>query len=372
MNIITMPMADHNNIDNHLAPLTSKRKQKAKCSYSCRRADLDHASQILTGNLRPQSGDLVLARITRLGQHKRLELNTGRRAHLHLGDEIIVSYGARYAPDQFEAYVPEHFDECDLVAAGGIAAESASRNGSMKPATRITPIGLLADHQGKRINLSRFSLAAPVGSFSRPKVYGVLGTSMNSGKTTCSGMLIHGFGEQGLSVGAAKVTGTGAGCDAWVYTDAGADKVLDFTDMGVPSTFGLCLAQLESIMLGLIHNLSQAGVEVIVMEVADGLLQQETSALVNSACFRRICDGVIFAAPDAMGAIGGVNQLRSQGINVLAVGGLLTTAPLAIKEAQAMLDIPVVTAQQMETAAWLPDPQEVASMDNVRDIDLAY
>ncbi len=371
MTIIPMPMVDHSNIDNHLVPLTLKRKQKAKCAYSCRRLDLDQASQILTGQLQPQSGDLLLARITRLGQHKRIELKNGRRAHLHLGDEIIVSYGARYAPDQFEAYVPEHFDECDLVAAGGIAAEATSRHGQIKTATRITPIGLLADHQGKRINLNRFSLPVPAGAFNRPKVYGVLGTSMNAGKTTCAGMMIHGFTEQGLSVGAAKVTGTGAGCDAWVFADAGADKVLDFSDMGVPSTFGLDLFQLESIMTGLIHNLSQSGAEVIVMEIADGLLQQETAALVNSPCFRRICDGVIFAAPDAMGAIAGVNHLRSQGIDVLAVGGLLTASPLALREAQAALDIPVVTAQQMENGTWLPDTQELDPIGYAKDIDLA-
>jgi hypothetical protein len=50
---------------------------------------------------------------------------------IHDFDAIIVAYGHRYAPDQFEAYVPEDLGPCHLVAGGGVAAREAER------ATRI-------------------------------------------------------------------------------------------------------------------------------------------------------------------------------------------------------------------------------------------
>src|SRR5437870_4337587 len=51
----------------------------------------------------PSAGDLVLARIDTLGYHAGLQLPNGRRRRLFAGDEIVVAYGNRYAPNQFEA-----------------------------------------------------------------------------------------------------------------------------------------------------------------------------------------------------------------------------------------------------------------------------
>ena len=43
-------------------------------------------------------------------------------------------------------------------------------------------------------------------------------------------------------------TGTGAGIDVWLMSDAGADMVLDFTDAGFASTHRLSGAELETIL----------------------------------------------------------------------------------------------------------------------------
>jgi hypothetical protein len=70
----------------------------------------------------PRSGDLVLARVTRLGQHKFLQCTAGRHQNLFVGDEIIAAYGHRCAPDQYEALVPQTLEPCQLVAGGGVVA----------------------------------------------------------------------------------------------------------------------------------------------------------------------------------------------------------------------------------------------------------
>ena len=115
--------------------------------------------------------------------------------------------------------------------------------------------------------------------------------------------------------------------------DAGASLALDFTDAGFPSTFRLTTAEVEGIFTTLTNYLAKTGVDVIILEVADGLYQEETAALLSSATFKKLVNSVIFAAGDAMGAMAGVEWLRRKGLPVVAISGLLTASPLAIIEA---------------------------------------
>ena len=315
-------------------PLSRERMLRAKVAYTPRHVNLEAAVALLVGDdVEPKAGDLVLARIEKIGQHAALELTTGRRSTLFTGDEIVVCYGNRYAPDQFEAEVPHNLAACHLVAAGGIAAQALSWHVSMKPPTAIVPLGLLTDAKGQRINLSGAAVAKPSKSLPLPFTLAVVGTSMNAGKTTTVANLIYGLTCAGLKVGAAKVTGTGSGKDTFFMGDAGASLALDFTDAGFPSTFRLTTAEVEGIFTTLTNYLAKTGVDVIILEVADGLYQEETAALLSSATFKKLVNSVIFAAGDAMGAMAGVEWLRRKGLPVVAISGLLTASPLAIIEA---------------------------------------
>ncbi|WP_426414772.1 hypothetical protein [Aestuariirhabdus sp. LZHN29] len=354
MTIIPLQAKGSDNGFAHAIPLTQHRLTHAKAAYSTRHLVLEDAQHLLIGDLKPAWGDLVLARVERLGQHQRIELGCGRRAHLHVGDEILLCYGARYAPDQFEAIVPNTMEPCDMVAAGGVAAHCRSRHQSMKQPTRIDPIGLLADSEGQRLNIRHYGLGEAPQCSRHPPAYCVLGTMMNAGKTTTAAMLVRGLKSRGLKVGAAKVTGTGAGCDRWVLTDAGADRVIDFTDLGEPSTYSLPPQRIKELFQQAVGHLTAAGMDAVVIEVADGLLQQETSELIESATFRDRIDGILFAAGDAMGAIAGVHNLQQRGLDVLAVSGAMTASPLATLEATDALSVSVVTATELSSGQWLP------------------
>ncbi|WP_200374005.1 response regulator [Thiocystis violacea] len=347
-------------------PVAAARLRQAKRAYSTRRVDLDRATGLLTAQYAPQAGDLVLARVDRLMQHKRLELITGRRADLFPGDEIIVCYGNRYAPDQFEAEVPADLSPCHLVAAGGIAAQCLSRNTKIAAASRITPIGVLASADGRPLNLADHGLAPRVAPERRPTVTAVIGTSMNAGKTTTLANLALGMTRRGLKVGAAKVTGTGAGGDVWHMTDAGCHVVLDFVDGGAPSTYKLPITDCETILETLVATLCAAEVDTILIEVADGILQEETRQLVQSATFARLVDNVIFAAGDALGAAGGVDWLRSRGLNLIGVSGALTAAPLAIRECAGLVDLPLLPLDILNGGSWCPQGVGLAVATDAR------
>ena len=212
------------------------RVRVAKRAFTTRRVDLDVVRALSTAECAPNAGDLVLAKVIQVRQHPRIETPEGRKAQLYAGDEIVVCYGNRYAPNQFEARVPADLSTCHLVAGGGVAARMGVRHSGMKPATTIEPIGLLLDAQGQRINLRQFDLTSPkmprptsahVGqeqphcTSHRPaRVLAVVGSSMDAGKTTAAGQLIRGLSAAGLRVGAAKITGTGSGGDLWHMIDS--------------------------------------------------------------------------------------------------------------------------------------------------------
>jgi len=297
---------------------------------------------LVGGAVRPRPGDLVLASIARLGQHRKLETAEGRRAFLHLGDQIVVVYGDRYAPDQYESHVPSNLGPTQLVASGGIASSMISRSQDVRSATDITPIALIGDERGRPLNLADFALDPDRLAPTRPRTIAVVGTSMNSGKTTTIHYLAHALARAGVRPGVTKVTGTGSGGDYWVMLDAGVHQMLDFTDAGLASTYRQPMDVIERAMSTLLTELTLNGCGVRLVEVADGIFQSETSRLVASPLFSEQIDAVIFAAGDAMGAYAGVTHLKSMGFDVLAVSGKLTRSPLAVREAAEATGLPVL------------------------------
>jgi hypothetical protein len=325
-----------------LAPVQPTRLAEAKHAFTTRRCNLDDARYVVTGGLAPLAGDLVLARVEKLGQHPALQTTAGRRATLFPGDEIVVVFGNRYAPDQFEAVVPADLGRCQLVAGGGVAAKVLSAHSKMKQATLLEPIGLLADVNGKVLNLRDYALPKLASPPRRPVTIGVVGTAMNAGKTTTAAHLVRGLRAAGLKVGAAKVTGTGAGGDTWLMRDAGATTVLDFTDAGFASTYKVSLPELCDGIDRILDQLAVSGTEVVVLEVGDGLLQAETAAVLDCPQASTYFNALVFAAQDAMGAAAGVDWLEQRGLRVEAVTGLLTAAPLASREAAEATGLPVL------------------------------
>src|SRR5688500_14244910 len=120
--------------------LAEARLRRASWSFMTHRVDQSLATRLLTADVIPQAGDVVLARIDALGHHTNLHLPNGRKRHLFVGDEVVVAYGNRYASSQFEAVVPESMGPCHLVAGGGMAGRAVSWHRSIvRGPTRITP-----------------------------------------------------------------------------------------------------------------------------------------------------------------------------------------------------------------------------------------
>ncbi|HAR43517.1 MAG TPA: DUF1611 domain-containing protein [Bdellovibrionales bacterium] len=326
------------------------RFSSAKKSYATRRVPLEMMESLIASDVAPKSGDIVLARVDELGQHKGIELENGRKARLFPGDEIILAYGNRYAPDQYEAFVPDSLMPCHMVASGGIAAKSYCKHAKMSAPTRITPLALIGNSRQEVLNLAEFALPSFDAQLkSAPYVLGIVGTSMNSGKTESATQVIRGLTRAGFRVAAAKVTGTGSGGDLWSMRDAGASIVLDFSDVGLSTTYLAPSDRVEQAFGSLIGHCRASNVDVIVFEVADGIFQQETAALLSSEIFRANVNGLIFAALDSLGAVAGVQWLISKELPVLGVSGVLTSSPLSMREATVETQLPILQTDSLGT-----------------------
>jgi hypothetical protein len=170
--------------------------------------------------------------------------------------------------------------------------------------------------------------------------------------------LINGFARLGLRVAAIKATGTGAFGDMLEYEAAGADKALDFTDAGMPSTYLQPLDRLERAIDTLIGH--AADCDVVVVELADGVHQVETAALLSSPNWAARFDAMLLAAPDAMAAQGGLAWLSARGLAPIALTGLMTRAPICAAEAAAT-GLPVFDRNA------LGDPATATALANLID-----
>jgi hypothetical protein len=341
---LARPAADATTLD-------SLRLGRVKRAYTTRHFALPELHSLCTDPAaRPLPGDLVLARVERIGKHAALELTNSRRSTLFVGDEVLVAYAERYAPDQFEAHVPDSLAPCHLAAGGGVAATVVARRVGIAPPTELCPLGLVLGADGRRLNLRQKALPTAGGFGPRPLTLASLGTSMNAGKTTSAAHLIHGLARTGLRVGAAKITGTGSGNDPGLLLDAGAHHVLDFTDCGHASTAGLDLESLLDILNTVQAQMQAQTVDVLVLEVADGLLQRETAMLLRSPLFRQRVDGCLFSSGEALGAVAGAHWLLDHNLPLLALSGAMTRSPLAAREAADATGLSVLGLEQLRDA----------------------
>lgn len=327
-------------------PITAAVLARAKWAFSTRRVPHERAC-LLDGRLsNAVSGDLVLGRIQSLGSHKRIQLAQGRVSELYLDDLVVLGCGDRYASDQFEGIAEIDPRGADMLAGGGVIGRMRERNARMSAPTRITPLGLLCDADGAVINVADHALA-PAPRPDGMTVVGVVGAAMNSGKTTAAAAFAHGLTRAGHEVAALKATGTGAFGDFNAYLDAGVRHVADFTDVGMIATYRQPLARIESGLDTLLADAAARGAEIAVVELADGVFQKETAALLRNLDVRSAFTGFVFAAPDALAAAGGCAALRGMGIEPAILTGMLSRSPLGVREAEEATGVRVITREAL-------------------------
>ncbi len=295
----------------------------------------------------PAANDVVVAEVVEIGQHTRIEYDNGARSQLFGGDLLGLAFGHRYATRQWRGRVPDSIETFHMLSIGGLCGEVVDMSPIMEPPTIVKPLGYLLNGDSTRANLTHYGLEKRALPQTRPKAVLVVGSSMDSGKTTAAFSIINGLSKSGAKVSAAKLTGTASAKDVLLMHDAGAARVLDFSDAGHASTAECDVEELRSIATSILAELVGDRPEYVVLEIADGVVQRETDMLLRELHNLGCVDYTVYTCNDTLGVREGLRILREIGMNVVAVSGWVACSPLAAQEAQAVSDLPVLQPEDL-------------------------
>ena len=305
----------------------------------------------------PKFGDVAVFEVLSIGKHKAIQGAGGTNTYIFPEDKILASFGTRYATNQFEGYMPKTYQETyQILGQGGVVGVLASMHAKFDDigATEVKLIGYAVNESGQVINtINQANNLEKYNPFKKRdyKMYLSLGSSMDSGKTTTAAFLSRGFKKQGKKVAFIKLTGTVYAKDCSLVRDCGADTAIDFSYCGYPSTYMCKTDEILNIFEALLKRVERIGPDVVVIEIADGLMQRETKALINHKSFMNSIDDVVLSCGDSLSCGNGVSILSNVQKTPILISGLFTASPLLVKEVEDSCEIPVFTLEDFVTTS---------------------
>ncbi len=333
-----------------------------KKSNICKNVVNYKIDQTIIKDYQAVAGDVAVFEVVSIGSLNAIQDFEGRNCYIFPGDKIMLAFGNRYASNQFEGYVPEGYhQEYDLLGKGGVAGTVVSMfyKLELKGPTKLRLVGYARGKQGEVIN-TIYHHRKPV-KFNAKKIRNFktilsIGSSMDSGKTTTAAYLCRGLKTSGYKVAYIKLTGTVFNKDRMLAYDCGADFVSDFSEFGFPSTYLSSIDTIMDLYEGLLSDVAKTGLDYVVIEVADGLYQKETRALLNYTLFTETIDHVILSCCDSLSVNSGVQLLSPIfGDRLFALAGLFTGSPLLVDEVENLFSTPILTLSKLLQSDLLVD-----------------
>jgi molybdopterin-guanine dinucleotide biosynthesis protein len=183
------------------------------------------------------TGDYVVGEvISPLDYNSRIELTNGRMAQILEGDAVIGAFGVRRATleavGDWQAIASDN--RMEALTAAGLFGRATSISLLVSPLTSLVYRGHVL-RESRKVCMKDFVSPMPERPYNCPTIM-IIGTSMSAGKTTAARTIVHQLKQFGLKVIGAKLTGAGRYRDILAMGDAGADRIFDFVDAGLPSS----------------------------------------------------------------------------------------------------------------------------------------
>lgn len=314
-----------------------------KWTWACRILSKTNYQIDRSNSIGPNVGDIALVRVEQVGHHTSIMNVSNRKLRLYHGDLIVGVFGNRYATDAVEAEVDGLGDLSLLTNAGMIGTVKSKHQDFGKP-TNLSFVSFLNDDKGRRVNLKQLRVFDTRAENGVENLVVIVGTGMNCGKTTCVSKLVKQLCDDGLKVGACKLTGSVSNRDQDEMRSAYAKVTMDFSDYGFPSTYLASRDELLSLFNEMMSDFGKANVDIVLLEMADGVLQRETAMLLSEPTVKQTMKGIVLTADSATAALYAVNELKRLGHKLIAVSGRLTSSPLFVKEFQRTSDVDVASS----------------------------
>ncbi|RAJ35255.1 hypothetical protein K353_05122 [Kitasatospora sp. SolWspMP-SS2h] len=282
-----------------------------------------------------RAGDLVIARVVRVGAYPRVENVHGRDVRIRVGDEVVGVLGDRHSTTSIYGGLPEDGlavgagTPADLLAVGGVVGIAASSPSSLGTATALELTGLAAGPDGRVLSLRRRAAAEAPAT---PVVF-VGGTAAEVGKTTFAAALVHHLAARyGVRVGVTKLAGTGRLRDLLTLADAGAHCAADFVDAGLATTYGHTADTVVGAARHLAARLTGEGAEIVVAELGGDLWGAGIPDILRDPGLVAAARALVLVPSDTMASLGADTWLTRNGITVPPVHGVPHRNVMAARE----------------------------------------
>ncbi len=276
-------------------------------------------------------GDYVVGEITTTpGCMRLLELENGRMAELADGDLVVGAFGQRAATleavgDWRAIGADQRFD---MLTSAGLFGKLTSKSLFLPPLMGLSYRGHVMVNGDKARMSDYVPTAARLQDCSLPVIL-LVGTSMSAGKTTAARIIVRLLKRAGYRVIGAKLTGAGRYRDVLSMGDAGADRIYDFVDVGLPSTvcpeeeFRRALRRLMGMMM-------EDGADVLVAEAGASPLEPYNGSVAIAELERQVRFTVLCASDPY--AVVGVAAAFDRQPDLVAGGAANTQAGIRLVE----------------------------------------
>ena len=255
------------------------------------------------------TGDFVLGRV--IGKRNRLyrcETKTGRMADMVRGDLMIGALGERAATLEGVGHWRAVGDDLEMEAltSAGLMGKATSTSLLLPDLMRLEYQGHVM-RNGVKLGMMDFIVQAEAAPLDMPVIL-LIGTSMSAGKTTSGQVIIRALNYLGKKVAAGKLTGAARYRDILSFRDAGASHVIDFVDVGLPSTVCPKAGFRPGLEL-LISRIAATRADVLVAEAGASPLEPYNGEMVldyvkDSTCFTVLCASDPYAVLGVQTAFG--------------------------------------------------------------------
>ena len=251
------------------------------------------------------------------------------------GDRVIGAFGERAAT--LEAVGSFH----DVDAGGCMdAMTSAGLIGRVTSLSPTLPGTLKLDYAGhvvrggEKVTMSDFAIRAKARRFSIPTVL-LLGTSMSAGKTETGKLVCRLVSASGRSVTGAKLTGAGRYRDVLAFRNAGAARIFDFVDAGLPSTI-VPEPDFRTAIRPLLSHIDSLQSDLLVAEAGASPLEPYNGA----AAIDELGDNVVMTVLCASDPYAVVGVMQAFGLKPDLVTGPATNTTAAVDLVRKLTGLP--------------------------------
>ncbi len=308
---------------------------------------------VLSTEIPAKAGTVIAARVLNAKTaYDTLEDVHGRMVRLHPGDVIAGALGHRDALHGFSGHVPSSVkvgDHLQLLNKGGVIGTGAETVPGVGEPFELEVLGSVlhfsdADRRsGEPADVTKAALPAAPLPIELPPVVCLLGTSMDSGKTTAASVLITSLVHSGMKVAAGKLTGVSLRRDVLAMSDCGASPAMIFTDFGVVTTDENKAVEAAHSLLA---TLVESEPDVIVLEMGDGMLgTYGVHTLLADRGLRAALTAIVLCASDPVGAWGAAKILDDRfALSPTVISGPVTDTPVGRRYCTENLGIPAHNA----------------------------